>query len=88
MLQGLDRFHRSVGHAPLLIGASRKGFLGPDRSPIERDHAHSAMCGWLMRSDSEGEGEWREALSFRVHDVAAARDAFEISRRMGDMGDV
>lgn len=83
MLRDLDRFHSAVGHAPLLIGASRKAFLGSDRSPVDRDHAHSALCAWLMREE-EKEGDWREALSFRVHDVSAARGAFGIARRMRD----
>lgn len=59
---------------PLLVGASRKGFLGTllpgaDGTPRpvdEREHAHTAVVVHLARL-----GVW----GVRVHDVRAARDA-------------
>lgn len=59
---------------PLLVGASRKSFLGsllgpdggPPRPVDEREHAHAAVLAHLTRL-----GVW----GVRVHDVRAARDA-------------
>ena len=59
---------------PLLVGASRKSFLGrllagPDGTPRpvgEREHAHAAVVAHLARL-----GVW----GVRVHDVRATRDA-------------
>lgn len=64
---------QDLGH-PLLVGASRKGFLGtllagPDGTPRpvdEREHAHTALVVHLARL-----GVW----GVRVHDVRATRDA-------------
>ncbi len=63
---------------PLLVGASRKSFLGtllsgPDGSPRaveEREHAHAAVSAHLARA-----GVW----GLRVHDVRATRDALAVT---------
>ncbi len=63
---------RALGF-PLLVGASRKSFLGsllapeggPPRPVEEREHAHAAVVAHLTRL-----GAW----GVRVHDVRAARD--------------
>lgn len=76
LLRGLDRIE-ALGH-PLLVGASRKSFLGaalagPDGSPRpvgEREHAHVALLTLLAQR-----GVW----GVRVHDVRAARDALAVS---------
>jgi dihydropteroate synthase len=66
---------------PLLVGASRKRFLGhllagPDGEPrpiAEREHAHVALLTLLAV-----EGVW----GVRVHDVRAARDALAVAARV------
>ncbi|QYJ03723.1 dihydropteroate synthase [Nocardioides panacisoli] len=63
---------------PLLVGASRKRFLGellagPDGTPRpvdDREHAHVALLALLARH-----GVW----GVRVHDVRAARDAIAVT---------
>lgn len=65
---------------PLLVGASRKRFLGhllagPDSEPRPvpgREHAHVALMTLLAR-----EGVW----GLRVHDVRATRDALAVVAR-------
>lgn len=66
---------------PLLVGASRKSFLGallaaPDgrpRPPLGRDHAGAALSVELARRDVWG---------VRVHDVRATTDALAVWRRL------
>lgn len=68
---------------PLLVGASRKSFLGallagPDGSPRptgEREFAHAAVIALLAER-----GVW----GLRVHDVRATRDALAVVRRWQD----
>jgi dihydropteroate synthase len=74
LLRDLDPI-AALGH-PLLVGASRKSFLGrllaeggQDRAVAEREHAHTALVAHLAR-----QGVW----GVRVHDVRAARDALEV----------
>lgn len=74
LLRGLGRV-RDLGY-PLLIGASRKRFLGEllardgQQRPVdEREHAHVALVALLSR-----QGLW----GVRVHDVRAARDALAV----------
>ena len=66
---------------PLLLGASRKAFLGrllagPDGDPrpvTEREHAHTALVALLA-----ARGLW----GLRVHDVRATCDALAVVERM------
>jgi dihydropteroate synthase len=68
---------------PVLVGASRKSFLGrllADRRgtvrPVDqREHAHSALTVHLARC-----GVW----GLRVHDVRAARDALRVFERLSE----
>ena len=79
LLRGLD----VIGELglPILVGASRKAFLGRllagsggDPRPVaEREHAHSALVAMLAAS-----GVW----GVRVHDVRATRDALAVVGRM------
>ncbi|WP_198346420.1 MULTISPECIES: dihydropteroate synthase [Nocardioides] len=66
---------RELGH-PLLVGASRKSFLGrllasggSPRPVGEREHANTALTVLLAQ-----QGVW----GLRVHDVRAARDALSV----------
>jgi dihydropteroate synthase len=67
---------------PLLVGASRKSFLGrllgsagSPRSVDQREHANTALTVLLAQ-----QGVW----GLRVHDVRAAKDALRVLERMGD----
>jgi dihydropteroate synthase len=79
LLRSLDRLG-DLGF-PLLVGASRKSFLGslladPDgkpRSTDDREHAHAALVALLAGHDLWG---------LRVHDVRATRDALAVWERM------
>lgn len=71
---------------PLLVGASRKTFLGrllgDDDGPRpvdQREHAHIALVTLLSL-----QGVW----GFRVHDVRASRDALAVVARWRDPGGV
>ena len=70
---------RALGH-PLLVGASRKSFLGRllasggiPRPVAEREHAGSALTVLLAQ-----QGVW----GLRVHDVRAAKDALLVLARL------
>jgi dihydropteroate synthase len=65
---------------PLLVGASRKSFLGSllahdgvPRPVAERQHAHAALVALLAA---------RGVDSLRVHDVRATRDALAVAEAM------
>ncbi len=69
---------------PLLVGASRKSFLGAllvqggSPRPIEeREHAHAALVALLAA---------RGVDSLRVHDVRAARDALAVAAALAGDG--
>lgn len=73
VLQNIDRFH-GLG-MPLLIGTSRKRFLGTlldDRLPAERDDATTATSALAA-----GAGAW----CVRVHSVRASADAVRVASR-------
>lgn len=73
LLRNLDDLH-VLGH-PLLIGASRKSFLGallPSRSPGERDVATAAVSALAAA---------RGAWGVRVHDVPSTLDAVRVARQ-------
>ena len=79
LLRNLDLL-RDLG-CPLLVGASRKSFLGAllaaDGAPRpveDREHAHAALVAVLA-------GRGVEVL--RVHDVRATRDALAVAAAMG-----
>ena len=80
LLAGVEEFHK-LGF-PVLIGASRKTFLGrllaaPDgtlRPVTERESAHDAITVFLAQR-----GVW----ATRVHDVRAAKDALAATERLG-----
>lgn len=74
LLRHLDRF-QGHGHR-LLVGASRKAFLGEllgGRDPQGRDGATAALSFW-----SALHGAW----AVRTHDVAAQADAVAVARRL------
>lgn len=67
---------------PLLVGASRKSFLGAllaedgvPRPVEQREHAHAALVALLAR---------RGVACLRVHDVRATRDALAVVEAMGE----
>jgi dihydropteroate synthase len=76
LLAGLDRL-RSLGR-PVLVGASRKGFLGKlladdsgqPRAMSARDDASAAVTALAAAA-----GAW----AVRVHEVAASRDAVRVA---------
>jgi dihydropteroate synthase len=80
LLRGLDRI-ADLGH-PVLVGASRKAFLGAlladadgrPRPVAERESAHTAITVHLALT-----GVW----CTRVHDVRATRDALAAVARLG-----
>lgn len=79
LLQGLDEI-ASLGF-PLLVGASRKSFLGallsdPDGIPRPVDQRESA--GLALTLLLAQQGVW----GVRVHDVRASRDALRVLDRM------
>ncbi|HEX3005633.1 MAG TPA: dihydropteroate synthase, partial [Angustibacter sp.] len=84
LLRHLDEL-ASLGY-PLLVGASRKSFLGrllADRSgsprPVDmREHANTAITLHLARR-----GVW----GVRVHDVRAAHDALRVMERLDERQD-
>jgi len=75
----------SLGH-PVLVGASRKSFLGrlladgrgTQRPVDQREHANTALTVHLAR-----QGVW----GLRVHDVRAARDALRVLERLDPVTD-
>ncbi|MDR7312709.1 dihydropteroate synthase [Nocardioides luteus] len=79
LLAGVEEFHK-LGF-PVLIGASRKTFLGhllaaPDGTlrPVgERESAHDAITVFLAQR-----GVW----ATRVHDVRAAKDALAAAQKL------
>ncbi|SDK25486.1 dihydropteroate synthase [Nocardioides sp. YR527] len=79
LLAGVEEFHK-LGF-PVLIGASRKTFLGrllaaPDgtlRPVTERENAHDAITVFLAQR-----GVW----ATRVHDVRAARDTLAAAAKL------
>lgn len=79
LLRGLDRI-ADFGR-PILVGASRKTFLGAlladadgrPRPIAEREGAHTALTVYLAQA-----GVW----CTRVHDVRATRDALAVVERM------
>ncbi|EGD45424.1 dihydropteroate synthase [Nocardioidaceae bacterium Broad-1] len=82
LLAGVEEFHK-LGY-PVLIGASRKTFLGrllaaPDgtlRPVTERESAHDAITVFLAQR-----GVW----TTRVHDVRAAKDALAAAAKLGSI---
>lgn len=69
---------------PLLVGASRKSFLGTllaqggaPRPIAEREHAHAALVALLAA---------RAVDCLRVHDVRATRDALAVAAAMAGEG--
>jgi dihydropteroate synthase len=61
---------------PVLVGPSRKRFLGAatGRDVGDRDAATAAACALAFE---------RGARIFRVHDVAASRDALAVAHALG-----
>jgi dihydropteroate synthase len=83
LLAGLDAF-ADLG-CPLLVGASRKSFLGSvlaeggtPRPVDQREHAHAALVALLAL---------RGVDYLRVHDVRATRDALAVVAAMQDAGE-
>lgn len=83
LLAGLPALHE-LGY-PLLVGASRKAFLGrvgrpdgaPPRPPLERDVATVATSVYAAQA-----GVW----AVRVHDVAGTRDALDVVAALAAAG--
>ena len=78
LLRHLDALE-ALGY-PLLVGASRKSFLGAllasegsPRQVGEREHANTALTVLLAQQHVWG---------LRVHDVLAARDALRVLERL------
>ncbi|MHA7861271.1 dihydropteroate synthase [Tessaracoccus sp. Y36] len=74
LLRHLDRF-QGLGHR-VLVGASRKAFLGEllgGREPLGRDGATAAVSFW-----SALHGVW----AVRTHDVGGQADAIAVARRL------
>lgn len=74
LLRNLDTF-QSLGHR-VLIGASRKAFLGEllgGREPLGRDGATAAVSFWAAMH-----GIW----AVRTHDVTGQADAIAVARRL------
>lgn len=81
--QGLDRFASefspfgALGSSPpVLVGSSRKGFLGTitgRKSPEDRDVASAAAAVAAVQ---------RGAAIVRVHNVGAARDALAVTTKL------
>ncbi len=72
LLSHLDRL--AVGNRPLLVGFSRKRFLGDivgDLQPKERLFAGLAVTALAV---------WQGVSVIRTHDVAATRDAVDVAR--------
>lgn len=72
ILEGIGRLIEAVAPVPLMIGASRKGFLGgklAERDPISQ---HVAL---LMAAQG--------AQFIRTHDIVMARQFLAASRRLG-----
>lgn len=81
LLRGLDRF-LGLGH-PLLLGASRKAFLGrvgreagSERPPRDRDVATAVISAYAARL-----GVW----GVRVHDVVGTVDALDVAAALGEL---
>lgn len=74
LFDGLEALH-ALGR-PVLVGPSRKRFLGAvTGQPVEaRDRATAVACALAWE---------RGARLFRVHDVAAARDALAFAAAVG-----
>ena len=83
LIRHLDEI-AALGH-PLLVGASRKSFLGRlladaqglDRPVDEREAATTALSVVLARM-----GVW----GLRVHDVRSCRDAMQVLATLGQLG--
>jgi dihydropteroate synthase len=73
LLDDLDPI-RGLGY-PVLVGPSRKRFLGaaPDRPPEDRDRATAVACALAWQ---------RGARLFRVHDARLAREALAVARAL------
>ena len=67
LLRNIDRF-ALLGY-PVLVGASRKRFLGEDQTPDQREAASIALTGLLAK-----QGVW----AVRTHSVKPHRDAIAI----------
>ena len=67
LLKNIDRF-ALLGY-PVLVGASRKRFLGEERDPADREAASIALTGLLAK-----QGIW----GVRTHSVKPHRDAIAI----------
>jgi dihydropteroate synthase len=61
---------------PILVGPSRKRFVGTmiDLDASDRDRATAIVCALAWE---------RGARLFRVHDVAATREALAVARAIG-----
>ena len=78
VLRNLQRFNE-LGHR-LLVGVSRKGFLGDllgTRPAAERDAATAAVSAWCAQHDVWG---------VRTHEVTLQRDAILVGSRLGADG--
>jgi dihydropteroate synthase len=65
----------SLGRA-ILVGPSRKRFVGAmiDLDALERDRASATVCALAWE---------RGARLFRVHDIAATREALAVAQAIG-----
>jgi len=76
LLGNVDDLRRSCGYLPLLIGPSRKRFVGVitgEANPADRDYGTIAACLASIRYDDDGEDDACSIL--RVHNVRAVKQA-------------
>lgn len=84
LIKGLGRFREGFGgfgglrDAPMLVGPSRKGFLGKltgQADPVQRDVATAAACVASFSNSAD---------VFRVHNVRATVDALKVAQAISD----
>jgi dihydropteroate synthase len=76
LLKHFDTFREVVRNYPLLIGPSRKRFIGTitgEKNPIERDSGTIAACLACLSPSSVGDG-----TLVRVHNVKAVKQACQV----------
>lgn len=76
LLRGLSLFH-TLG-VPILVGASRKGFIGQVSGVARADQRLAGSLAAALQAVSQG------AQILRVHDVAQTRQALSVWRAIGD----
>jgi dihydropteroate synthase len=77
LIARLDEIVRNFPDLPVLVGASRKSFLGKILGgAAENDRLSASVAAAAI-------GAWNGARIVRVHDVRATRDAIAVVHRLG-----